>query len=387
MQADMSTVFITDELARRGQVRPRLFLERLPMRDLALAMIDGPQQVLPRLVDRAMEATEAVSGGISLYEPEPAPGVFRWHNLRGDLEKFTGATAPRHDSPCGITLDQRKPILVQRPERVYKWLQDADVSLPECLLVPLYMGANEPLGTLWLVSSDEGHFDANHAEIANEISAFACLALRMAADQTRLKNALEQQDMLAREMSHRLKNVLAVVQSLVHMGAQQRGSAPDLAASVTSKIQALSAAHDLVQAWPESSGKPQVKLRDLLATILRPYSTHECRLEGPDTRLSPQASNVLALALHELATNAAKYGAFSRADGTLDVNWKHDGDRLRLTWTERGGPEISGEPDGRGFGSVLTSRSIQAASGSISRHWPESGLVVSIDLPLDKAPG
>jgi GAF domain len=127
-----------------------------------------------------MELCEAVSGGISLYEPEPSPGVFRWHHLRGDLEKFTGATTPRHYSPCGITLDRRAPILVQRPERVYTWLQDANVSLPECLLVPLYVGADEPLGTLWIVSEAEGNFDGRHADALADLAGFAGLALRTA---------------------------------------------------------------------------------------------------------------------------------------------------------------------------------------------------------------
>lgn len=152
MQPEVSSVFITEELARRREQRPRIFREVLPFPDLTKKMVDDPGRVLPLLFDTAMELCEAVSGGISLYEPEPAPGVFRWHHLRGDLERFSGATTPRHYNPCGITLDRRSPVLVQRPERVYTWLQDANVSLPECLLVPLYLGADEPLGTLWIVS-------------------------------------------------------------------------------------------------------------------------------------------------------------------------------------------------------------------------------------------
>src|SRR3569833_2137781 len=211
MQPEVASVFITDELASRRESRTGIFREVLPFRDLTKQMVDDPARVLPLLVDTAVEGCAAVSGGISLYEPEPAPGVFRWHHLRGDLEKFTGATTPRHYSPCGITLDRRTPILVQRPERVYSWLRDANVSLPECLLVPLYVGADEPLGTLWIVSAEEGQFNARHADALADLAGFAGLALRMAADQQKLKDALDEQQLLAREMAHRLKNVLTVV--------------------------------------------------------------------------------------------------------------------------------------------------------------------------------
>lgn len=379
MQPEVASVIITEELARRGKVRPRLFQERLPIRDLARAMIDDPQQVLPVLVDCAIEACEAVSGGISLYEPEPAPGVFRWHHLRGDLEKFTGATTPRHHSPCGITLDRRMPVLVRRPERVYSWLREANVSLPECLLVPLYMGADEPLGTLWVVSKDEGHFDANHAEIAKEMASFAGLALRMADHEAKLQEALERQEMLAGEMSHRLKNVLAVVQALLHIGARREGTAQELAQAMGGSLRALSAAYDLVRASPEKTHRAGAALGDLLRTIVSPYS-HPCRFDGPHIQLGRQATNVAALVFHELATNAAKYGAFSCPAGTLDVTWRHEADLVCVRWAESNGPAVAGEPKTSGFGSLLAAKTLAALGGSISYKWRETGLVATVEF-------
>jgi GAF domain len=134
--------------------------EKLAVRDIARQMATNPTQVLPTLVDLTIELCRAVAGGISMYEK--AGEVFRWHHLRGTLERFTGATTPRDYSPCGITLDNKSPILVQKPERVYSWLVDAGVSLPECLLVPLYVGEAEPLGTLWIVSEEVGYFNDEH---------------------------------------------------------------------------------------------------------------------------------------------------------------------------------------------------------------------------------
>jgi two-component sensor histidine kinase len=381
MQPEVASVFITDQLALRGAVRPRLLQERLPMRDLARAMIDNPQQLLPVLVDTAMDQCEAVSGGMSLYETEPAPGIFRWHHLRGDLQQFNGAVTPRFYSPCGVTLDQRKPILVQRPERVYQWLQDANVSLPECLLVPLYRGADEPLGTLWLVSKDEGHFDANHAQIATEMASFAGLALRLADHDRKLAAALERQEMLVREMSHRMKNVLSVVQSLLNMAAHRESTAQDLAQAMARTLQALSAAHDTMRTPSDERNAPRSTLKGLLKTILLPYSGHTSWLEGADIPIGPNAANVLALIFHELATNAAKYGAFSLPGGRLDVIWQ-EGDRVRLTWKESGGPLLTGEPKTSGFGSHLAAKSIIALRGSLTRSWGNSGLNVTIDVPM-----
>jgi len=384
MNPEVASVFITDELALRGAVRPRLFQERLPMRDLARAMIDNPDQLLPMLVDNAMDQCEAVTGGISLYEAEPAPGVFRWHHLRGELEHFTGATTPRFYSPCGITLDQRKPILVQRPERVYRWLQDANVSLPECLLVPLYRGADEPLGTLWLVSKEEGHFDANHAEIATEMASFVGLALRIAEHDRKLGAALERQEMLAREMSHRLKNLLSVIQSLLIMAAQRESTAQGFAESMGDALQALSIAHDLVQASPDETVTPGSTLTPLLHVILRPYSVERTTVAGPDIRLGRNAASLLALIFHELATNAAKYGAFSSLAGRVDVMWQQEGDSLRLNWEESDGPPLAGEPKTSGFGSLLTAKSISALRGSLSHRWAQRGLIVTLEVPLNQ---
>jgi hypothetical protein len=130
-------IFITEELHRRAPKKVDYQQEKLALQDLARQMADHPAEVLLHLVDLAIEICGGVSGGISLFEEDPSPGVFRWHYLRGDLEKFSGGTTPRNFSPCGVTLDLRVPILAEHPERYYTWLVEAGIALPECLLVPL----------------------------------------------------------------------------------------------------------------------------------------------------------------------------------------------------------------------------------------------------------
>jgi hypothetical protein len=117
-ELSVADVFITDELDRRAPKKTDYLREKLALQDLAMRMADQPEEVLPRFVDLALEMTGGVSAGLSLYEEDPAPGVFRWQHLRGALASFNGATTPRNFSPCGITLDRNAPVLSAHPERV-----------------------------------------------------------------------------------------------------------------------------------------------------------------------------------------------------------------------------------------------------------------------------
>ena len=163
-------LFITDALDARPAGQPDFKREGRAIQQLAFQMADYPATVLPQFVDLALEITGADSAGLSLWEPEPAPGVFRWHHLRGALSQFSGATTPRNFSPCGITLDRNCPVLTLHPERTYNWLVEAGVECPEVLLVPLYIGGDEPLGTLWVVARHEGQFTRDHARILNTLA-------------------------------------------------------------------------------------------------------------------------------------------------------------------------------------------------------------------------
>ena len=126
-------LYITGELDRRPVGASDPLGEKLALQDLAARMVDQPEEVLPRFVDLAMALTGGISAGLSLYEENPAPGIFRWRYLRGTLSPFDGATTPRDFSPCGITLDQNQPVLSLHPERFYDWISDASIVVPEVL--------------------------------------------------------------------------------------------------------------------------------------------------------------------------------------------------------------------------------------------------------------
>jgi hypothetical protein len=302
-------IFISDELQRRPPIKTDYLQEKLALQDLAQQMIDGPADILSRLVDLAREICGGDSAGISLYEENPAPGIFRWHYLRGVLAKFEGATTPRQFSPCGICLDRNAPVLASRPERIYGWIAAAGIAVPELLLVPLYVGGGEPLGTLWVVGDAEGHFHSGHSRVLTELSAFAGIAIRMQRTEHGLQRALERQETLAREMSHRVKNVFAIADGMVRFGARNASNPQEMARILSGRLSALAAAHDLacrtVGDEPSAAG---AELGDLVRTIVRPHegsAGSRIKIDGPLVKLGQSAANGLALVLHELATNAA----------------------------------------------------------------------------------
>jgi two-component sensor histidine kinase len=177
------------------------------------------------------------------------------------------------------------------------------------------------------------------------------LAILTMRDITARKEAEERQRLLLRELSHRVKNTLAVVQSIATRSVSGGRTLKEAREAFAKRLRALARAHDLLTAseWRGAS---------LLAVAegeLRPYR-ERVRLEGPDLALTPKAAQTLTLVLHELATNAAKHGALSAPQGIIELHWSVaaavEGPVLHLAWRERGGPAVV-EPTRRGFGRTL----------------------------------
>ena len=385
-----SEVFITGELKDRTPKKIDYFREKLALQDLATRMADGPEEVLPRFVELAVEMTGGISAGLSLYEEEPAPGVFRWSNVCGTLAAFNGATTPRNDSPCGVTLDIAAPVLTRHSERLYKWIADANIVLPEVLLVPLFIGQAEPLGTLWIVSDQEPYFDSAHARIATELAAFVGIALRMQKTEEHLRAALKSQELITREMNHRLKNVFAITDSLVRFTAKGAATKDDMARTLSGRLQALASAHALVLpgiAGSEKSSPPD--LRTMLELILRPHENGaegftRFSLNGPVLAVNARAVPGLALVIHELATNAAKYGALTKDAGHVDISWRIEDHTLVIRWTETDGPPVAA-PAHVGFGTKLVESTVVGEfRGALNYEWNSGGLVLNIAIPLDR---
>lgn len=387
-EPSFADVYISDELERRAPKRTDYFQEKRALQDLAAKMADSPEDVLPRFVDLAMEMTGGVSAGLSLYEPNPAPGVFRWRYLRGVLAPFEQATTPRNFSPCGITLDLNRPVLSLHPERVYDWISNANIVVPEVLLVPLYLGGKEPLGTLWIVSEKEDQFDSGHARAMTELAAFVGIALRMLKAEQRLKESLEQQETLTHEMSHRVKNLFAVTAGIVRVSAKAASTPAEMSKILSGRLEALQEANALVRrSFGEKAVVEHANLAELVEKIMRPHAPPEKRehflAKGPAVLLGERATNGLALVFHELATNAVKYGALKAERGLVELNWQTQGEHLAITWSERGGPPITRPPKSTGFGMRLSQSTIVGQfQGELNYDWRLEGVTVAMTVPV-----
>jgi PAS domain S-box-containing protein len=204
-------------------------------------------------------------------------------------------------------------------------------------------------------------------------------ASKIARDITEQKRSHEQIATLAREAEHRSKNLLATVQATVRLS--QSETTDGLKRAIEGRLQSLANVHSLfVQTrWIGAD------LSTIAAQELAPYSEKDhrrVRIDGPPVLLEPDVAQTIAIILHELATNAAKYGALAVPDGQVELNWSDDADgRLHLCWTEANGPKVR-EPAHKGFGGRVIEQMIAQRSGTIHFDWRADGLVCEITLQM-----
>jgi two-component sensor histidine kinase len=204
-------------------------------------------------------------------------------------------------------------------------------------------------------------------------------------DVTGRKQAEEGHELLAGEMSHRVKNLLAIAAGLTAITSRSAKDTEEMARELTGRLTALGRAHDLVRPLPGGQGAAAL-LGDLLTVLLAPYDhigafSGRIRVAVERMGVGERSATSLALIIHELATNSMKYGALSEPTATLDVSTASQGDEISLTWLERGGPPVVAPERPEGFGSMLVKRSIDGQlGGSIQYDWAEEGLIATLQM-------
>lgn len=204
-------------------------------------------------------------------------------------------------------------------------------------------------------------------------------------DVTGRKQAEESSELLAGEMSHRVKNLLTIASGLTNMSAKSTTTVAELAETLTGRLATLGRAHDLVRPLPGHQGQAAL-LGDLLSILLAPYEdmgafSGRIRVAVPRMGVGEAAATSLALVIHELATNSLKYGALSADTGMLNLSGVSDGANLELTWTERGGPAVKPPKDEAGYGSRLVNRSVSGhLGGTISYEWEPTGVTIVLKV-------
>jgi two-component sensor histidine kinase len=206
-------------------------------------------------------------------------------------------------------------------------------------------------------------------------------------DVTGRKQAEEGHELLAGEMSHRVKNLLAIASGLTAITSRSTQTTKDMARELTQRLTALGRAHDLVRPLKGQEGRAAL-LGDLITVLLAPYDdmgafSGRIRVSVPRMGVGESAATTLALVVHELATNSLKYGALSVSEGVLDVSCDPSGTDVTLVWTEQGGPPVVAPSGAAGYGSTLVARAMSnQLGGSIDRSWGPEGVVVT--LRIDK---
>ena len=202
------------------------------------------------------------------------------------------------------------------------------------------------------------------------------------------KTATEARQALAREMSHRVKNLFAVVSGLVSMTARSAKTPKDMADALRGRLGALSRAHELVRSalGGDEGASEATTLETLVQSVLQPYATggDRLRIAGPPVAVGTNTVTNLALVLHELATNAAKYGSLSLPDGRVEVRWRlsDDGTSIVFEWFEHDGPPVQ-EPSRKGFGSLLLERVLGSRlKGDVTVEYAPEGLRLRMKAPL-----
>lgn len=298
----------------------------------------------------------------------------------------------------------------QGAERLFGYTADEAVGRPVTMLIPVDRHDEEP-NILARIRRGEriDHYetvrrrkDGSLVEISLSVSPILSAngrivgASKIARDITERRRAQERQQLLLREMNHRVKNLFALASGLVRLSVRSATTARELAKDVSERLAALARAHDLtvssIISGTDASTKPTT-LHALIAAIVSPYDEQLDRgngrttITGPDIPLSGDALTAIALLLYEFATNAAKYGALASPAGRIEIACREE-ERFSLTWSEHGASPIQGQPEGEGFGSVLERATVRdQLNGEIEREWKPDGLSIRLSFPRQSLTG
>jgi PAS domain S-box-containing protein len=273
----------------------------------------------------------------------------------------------------------------------YFGMPEGHLPVVSYLAVPVVSRSGKLLGGLFFGHDRASIFSEREERIVAGIASQAAIALdnadlfaeaqREIAERRRVETQLR---LLLAELNHRVKNTLAIVQSIATQTLRHSDSAEAFRASFEARIMALSEAHNLLT----ESNWAGASLRDIIRRVLVPYSAGErthISTTGGDIRVGPKTAVSLVMAFHELATNAAKYGALSNNTGHVSVDWRVIEDstprRLTVSWKETGGPPVQ-QPTRKGFGTRLIRGLSHDTAGDVRMEFSQGGLTCSFDMPL-----
>jgi PAS domain S-box-containing protein len=243
------------------------------------------------------------------------------------------------------------------------------------LAVPVIARSGEVIGGLFFGHDRPGVFTQDAEEIVSGIAAHAAIAIDNARLLATVREEMRSKELLLNEFQHRMRNTLGTVQAIA---SQTLRNAPqEERTAFVARLHALANVHSLLteRNWDRA------RVADVAHRAVAPFPRERFRIEGPEAHIEASGSSLLALALHELATNAVKHGALSNGAGKVDVTWSIENERVVLRWQESDGPPVVA-PARKGFGSVLIE---QASDGKARLEFSPDGVICSIEMPVTTA--
>jgi two-component sensor histidine kinase len=349
MTITANELLITEALNQRA-ARPRdLSREVTAINDLARGMVRQPKALQRRFVELALDLCRAGSAGISMLEDGSAgEQLFRWTALAGQFGPYVGGTTPRHFSPCGLCLDQHHTILLERPGRVFDYLNDAGPAIEEGLIVPLYDTGKRPIGTLWVASHEPGAgFDPTDARIMEQLAVQLVLAIKLrrkARVLVQLEETARDKEILVHEVRHRVKNMIQMTSGLLQLQEKAVRSAAARTAlrEAQTRLLVLASVYEsLLQPEADARLVDAGGLIGGLADAIR--QTSSCgervriRTNCEKLLLGVDQAVPLGLVVNEAVTNALKHAFAGRESGTVCVTLTREGARCTVTVSDDGG--------------------------------------------------
>ncbi|WP_425071679.1 GAF domain-containing protein [Sagittula sp. S175] len=291
---------------------------------------------------------------------------------------------PLSHSFCQYVASSGEPLMVS-DARHDPFLRDNgavhDLNVIAYLGVPVHAPTGEVLGSFCVIDSQPR--DWSQADLDALSDLVAMLEAELA-----LRHTVDERDVVLQEMNHRIRNLFSLIGGMVRIDRRTSASAHDLADSITRRLEALNAAHNMIVPVVQAQGSfgTGAPLGDLLSKLLQPYQgENRLVLTGEEVAVGPKSVVYMTLAIHELATNSAKYGALSVDGGRLDVQWWIERDTLRIDWNETGHQWGEIDIQGGGFGSRLLTISLEGQlGGTLTTEIQPDRFFHRMHLPLER---
>ncbi|UFZ03583.1 GAF domain-containing protein [Bradyrhizobium ontarionense] len=327
---------------------------------LVTRLLQAPASIIA-LVDRDRQFFKS---SVGLCEP--------WASLR---------ETPLSHSFCQHVVTTAHPLIVsdaQQHPLVKDNLAIPSLGVHAYLGIPLKLPGGEVIGALCAIDHVPRAWSDDDIAQLTELSEIVMDEIALRTENARRRTIEQHQRVLVHELNHRVKNTLALVDSVIALSVRADAAFADFGEVLRGRIAALTRSHALAL----DRGREAITLDELVQAELAPLQGERVAVDGAAVKLAPSAALYLSMGLHELVTNAVKYGALSNDVGRVALGWTFADGRLKLSWQENGGPPVT-PPARNGFGSLLFERIIGAAlKGQVTRDFAADGLKVTFDLPL-----